>query len=178
MPSSQKSADNGIDVFRVFDAMNDLRNLRTAIEAVKAAGKHAQGTICYTTSPVHDITQFVAHGPALDAMGCDTIAIKDMAGLLTPYATGELVAREIRAVAATCPSTRTITAGMAHMCQLKAIETGATTSIPRSARLPKAPATPPPKHGGRPRRHGIRTGLDLQLLEEIVRYFKDVRKKY
>ena len=81
----QKSADNGVDVFRVFDAMNDLRNLHVSIEAVKAAGKHAEGTVCYTTSPVHDIPHFVALAKGLAEMGCDTIAIKDMAGLLTPY---------------------------------------------------------------------------------------------
>ena len=86
-----KAAVNGIDVFRIFDAMNDVRNLRVAIEAVKAAGKHAQGTIAYTTSPVHTIDAFVAQAKQMEAMGCDSVAIKDMAGLLTPYATGELV---------------------------------------------------------------------------------------
>src|SRR3989339_633218 len=87
----QKSADNGVDVFRVFDAMNDLRNMRVSIEAVKAAGKHAEGTLSYTTSPVHNIDYFVSMARQLEAMGCDTIAIKDMAGLLTPYTTAELV---------------------------------------------------------------------------------------
>ncbi|HYR05525.1 MAG TPA: pyruvate carboxylase subunit B, partial [Gallionella sp.] len=86
-----KAADNGIDVFRIFDAMNDLRNLRVSVEAVKKAGKHAEGCISYTTSPVHGIPQFVELAKELEAMGCDTIAIKDMAGLLTPYATTELV---------------------------------------------------------------------------------------
>ncbi len=86
-----KAAVNGIDVFRIFDAMNDVRNLRVAIEAVKAAGKHAQGTIAYTTSPVHTIDAFVAQAKQMESMGCDSVAIKDMAGLLTPYATGELV---------------------------------------------------------------------------------------
>ncbi len=87
----QKAADNGMDVFRIFDALNDVRNLKTAIEATKNAGKHAQGTICYTTSPVHDIKSFVTLGRELAELGCDSIAIKDMAGLLTPYAAGELV---------------------------------------------------------------------------------------
>ena len=73
-----KAAVNGIDVFRIFDAMNDVRNLRVSIEAVKAAGKHAQGTICYTTSPVHTIDAFVAQAKAMAAMGVDSIAIKDM----------------------------------------------------------------------------------------------------
>ena len=77
-----KAAVNGIDVFRIFDAMNDVRNLRVAIEAVKAAGKHAQGTIAYTTSPVHTVEAFVAQAKQLESMGCDSIAIKDMAGQL------------------------------------------------------------------------------------------------
>ena len=80
----QKSADNGVDVFRVFDAMNDLRNLKVSIEAVKKAGKIAEGAISYTTSPVHDIPYFVDMAREFEAMGCDTLAIKDMAGLLTP----------------------------------------------------------------------------------------------
>jgi len=75
-----KAAVNGIDVFRIFDAMNDVRNLRVAIEAVKAAGKHAQGTIAYTTSPVHTIDAFVAQAKQMESMGCDSVAIKDMAG--------------------------------------------------------------------------------------------------
>src|SRR3990167_3000989 len=87
----QKSADNGVDVFRIFDAMNDLRNLRVSIESVKKVGKHAEGAISYTTSPVHDIPHFVRLAQELEAMGCDTIAIKDMAGLLNPYTTAELV---------------------------------------------------------------------------------------
>ena len=85
-----KAAENGMDVFRIFDALNDVRNLRMAIEATKESGKHAQGTICYTTSPVHDVQSFVTLGKELAKLDCDSIAIKDMAGLLTPYATSEL----------------------------------------------------------------------------------------
>ena len=87
----EKSAENGIDVFRVFDALNDLRNIETAMKAVKDAGKHAQGTICYTTSPVHTPELFVKQAKDLQNMGADSIAIKDMAGLLAPYSTAELV---------------------------------------------------------------------------------------
>ncbi|MHB9101979.1 MAG: pyruvate carboxylase subunit B, partial [Sulfuricella sp.] len=87
----KKSADNGVDVFRIFDAMNDLRNLRVSIEAVKASGKTAEGAISYTTSPVHNISYFVNLAKEFEAMGCDTLAIKDMAGLLTPATTAELV---------------------------------------------------------------------------------------
>src|SRR5690606_12262590 len=86
-----KAAANGIDVFRVFDALNDVRNLETAMRAVKKAGKHAQGTISYTTSPVHTSAKFVEMAKQMAAMGADSICIKDMAGLLTPYATYDLV---------------------------------------------------------------------------------------
>ncbi len=84
------AAKNGVDVFRVFDALNDARNLQIAIKAVKKQKKHAQGTICYTTSPVHTLDNFLDLGLQLAEMGCDSIAIKDMAGLLTPKATVDL----------------------------------------------------------------------------------------
>src|SRR5512143_2105054 len=87
----QKAADDGIDVFRVFDAMNDIRNMRVPLEAVKKSGKHAQGAISYTVSPVHDIPYFVAMAKELANLGVDSIAIKDMAGLLTPYVAYDLV---------------------------------------------------------------------------------------
>ncbi len=86
-----RAADNGIDVFRIFDALNDTRNLQTAIKAVLQTGKHAQGTICYTTSPVHNTQTFVDMARKLEDMGCHSIAIKDMAGLLTPMVTADLV---------------------------------------------------------------------------------------
>ena len=87
----KQSANNGVDVFRIFDAMNDVRNLTTSIKAVKKYKKHAEGTLSYTTSPVHDIPYFVSLAKEMESYGCDTIAIKDMAGLLTPSATKELV---------------------------------------------------------------------------------------
>jgi len=80
----ERAATNGVDVFRVFDAMNDMRNIEVALKAVKQVGKHAQGTISYTISPVHDIETWVAQGKAIEDMGADSIAIKDMAGLLHP----------------------------------------------------------------------------------------------
>lgn len=113
-----KAAENGMDVFRIFDALNDIRNLRTAIEATKAAGKHAQGTICYTISPAHNISGFVTMGRELQAMGCDSICIKDMAGLLTPYATGELVKALTDAVDLPLHLHCHSTAGQSEMCQL------------------------------------------------------------
>ncbi|WP_339526761.1 sodium-extruding oxaloacetate decarboxylase subunit alpha [Pseudomonas sp. EA_35y_Pfl2_R111] len=174
-----KAAVNGIDVFRIFDAMNDVRNLRVSIEAVKAAGKHAQGTIAYTTSPVHTVEAFVKQAKAMQAMGIDSIAIKDMAGLLTPYATAELV----KALKADVDLPVFIhshdTAGMGSMCQLKAIEAGADhidTAISSFAWGTSHPGTESMVAAlkGSP----YDTGLDLALIQEIGLYFHAVRKKY
>ncbi|MEJ2552736.1 MAG: pyruvate carboxylase subunit B, partial [Gammaproteobacteria bacterium] len=120
----ERAAANGIDVFRIFDALNDPRNLRVAIEAVKAAGKHAQGAICYTTSPVHGIPQFMAMAKELENMGCDSLAIKDMAGLLTPYVSADLVKALRDTVKLPIHLHSHATAGLANMCQLKGIESG------------------------------------------------------
>ncbi|MCL7463295.1 sodium-extruding oxaloacetate decarboxylase subunit alpha [Pseudomonas sp. NW5] len=174
-----KAADNGIDVFRIFDAMNDVRNLRTAIEAVKAAGKHAQGTIAYTTSPVHTIAAFVEQARQMAAMGIDSIAIKDMAGLLTPYATAELVQALKAAVDLPVFIHSHDTAGMGSMCQLKAIEAGADhidTAISSFAWGTSHAGTESMVAALRGTPYD--TGLDLALLQEIGLYFYNVRKKY
>ena len=174
-----KAAVNGIDVFRIFDAMNDVRNLRVSIEAVKAAGKHAQGTIAYTTSPVHTVEAFVTQAKAMQAMGIDSIAIKDMAGLLTPYATADLV----RALKAEVDLPVFIhshdTAGMGSMCQLKAIEAGADhidTAISSFAWGTSHPGTESMVAALKGSEYD--TGLDLALIQEIGLYFHAVRKKY
>ncbi|WP_193074550.1 sodium-extruding oxaloacetate decarboxylase subunit alpha [Pseudomonas sp. FME51] len=174
-----KAAVNGIDVFRIFDAMNDVRNLRTAISAVKAAGKHAQGTICYTTSPVHTVELFVEQAKTLEAMGVDSLAVKDMAGLLTPFATGELVEALKAATSLPVFIHSHDTAGLAAMCQLKAIECGADnidTAIGSMAWGTSHPGTESMVAAlkGTP----YDTGLDLELIQEISMYFMEVRKKY
>ncbi|WP_027855063.1 sodium-extruding oxaloacetate decarboxylase subunit alpha [Marinobacterium litorale] len=174
-----KAADNGIDVFRVFDALNDLRNLEVAIKAVKKAGKHAQGTICYTTSPVHTEKLFVKQAKALKKMGADSIAIKDMAGLLTPYATYDLIKAIKGAVDLPVFIHSHATAGLAAQCQLKAIEAGAEhidTAISAFAWGTSHPATESQVAALRGTKWD--TGLDLELLGEIADYFRDVRKKY
>jgi len=175
----RKSADNGVDVFRVFDAMNDLRNLRVSIEAVKAAGRHAEGALCYTTSPVHDIAHFVELAKGMAEMGCDTIAIKDMAGLLTPYTAYDLVCAIHEATQLPIHTHSHATSGLAHMTHLKAIEAGASiidtcvggfsegASHPTTQSLVAALAGTP-----------CDTGLSLPLIEEISAYFKEVRRKY
>lgn len=175
----QKAADNGIDVFRVFDALNDLRNIETAMKAVKKAGKHAQGTICYTTSPVHTPDLFVQQAKNMQAMGADSIAIKDMAGLLTPYATYDLVKAIKAEVDLPLVVHSHATSGLAPLCQLKAVEAGADridTAISSFASGTSHPATE--SQVAALKGTDYDTGLDLVLLSEIADYFRDVRKKY
>ncbi|MDM8546362.1 sodium-extruding oxaloacetate decarboxylase subunit alpha [Candidatus Venteria ishoeyi] len=174
-----KAAGNGMDVFRIFDALNDLRNLRTAIEATGDAEKHAQGTICYTVSPVHDIAGFVAMGRELQAMGCASICIKDMAGLLTPYATGELVKALKDAVDLPLHLHCHSTAGQSEMCQLKAIENGCNhidTAI--SSWAGGTSHTPTESMVAALRNTEYDTDLDLEAIQAIGLYFFSVRKKY
>lgn len=175
----QKAADNGMDVFRVFDALNDMRNLEVSIEAVKKTGKHAQGAICYTTSPVHTIDQFVALGKQMQDMGCDTIAIKDMAGLLTPHVTGELVKALVQNLTVPVHVHSHATSGLASMCQLKAIENGAATIDTAISAFAGGTSHPPTESMVAALKNTeFDTGLDLELLQEIGFYFYDVRKKY
>jgi len=175
----ERAAENGIDVFRIFDALNDLRNLETAITAVKKTGKHAQGTIAYTTSPVHTPELYVQQAKDLQNMGADSIAIKDMAGLLAPYPTYDLV----KAIKAEVDLPLVIhshaTSGLAAQCQLKAIEAGADridTAISSFAWGTSHPATE--SQVAALRNTEFDTGLDLNLLSEIADYFREIRKKY
>lgn len=175
----ERAAANGIDVFRIFDALNDVRNLETAFKAVKKAGKHAQGTICYTTSPVHTTELFIKLAQDMAALGADSIAIKDMAGLLTPFATYDLVKALKQAIDLPIVVHSHSTSGLAPMCQLKAIEAGATridTAISAFANGTSHPATE--SQVAALKDTEFDTGLDLELLAEIADYFKEVRKKY
>ena len=175
----QKSADNGVDVFRVFDAMNDLRNLRVSIEAVKKSGKHAEGTICYTTSPVHNIPHFVGLAKELETMGCDTLAIKDMAGLLTPYTTAELVKAIKAAVKMPIHLHSHATSGLSAMCLLKGVEAGATTLDTCNSALGEgASHSSTESIVAALQDTAYDTGLNLAQLQEITAYFREVRKKY
>jgi len=175
----KQAADTGVDVFRVFDAMNDTRNLRVSIEAVKKCGKHAEGTISYTTSPVHDIDYFVAMAKELEAMGSDTIAIKDMAGLLTPQTTHDLVKAIRAAVKLPIHLHSHATSGLASMCLLKGVEAGATmidtcnSSFSEGASHPTTESMVAALEGT-----GFDTGLNLAALQEVTAYFREVRRKY
>ncbi|WP_296802919.1 sodium-extruding oxaloacetate decarboxylase subunit alpha [Thiolapillus sp.] len=174
-----KAAEEGMDVFRIFDALNDIRNLRTAVEATKEAGKHAQGTICYTVSPVHHTEGFVKMAKGLEKMGCDSLCIKDMAGLLTPYATEDLVKAIKDAVDLPLQLHSHATSGLAEMCHLKAIENGCDrvdTAISSWAGGTSHPPTESLVAGLKNSEYD--TGLDLELLQEIGMYFYEVRKKY
>ncbi len=175
----QKSAGSGVDVFRIFDAMNDLRNLKISIEAVKKVGKHAEGCISYTTSPVHDIPYFVALAKEMEAMSCDTIAIKDMAGLLTPYTTAELVKALRAAIKLPIHLHSHATSGLSAMCFLKGVEAGATildtcnSAFGEGASHPSTESIVAAFHGTE-----YDTGLNLVAIQEITAYFREVRKKY
>jgi len=119
------SAKHGMDIFRVFDALNDPRNIETAVRAVNAAGKHAQGVICYTSSPVHTIEKFIELGQALEKMGCASICIKDMAGLIPPYVCYEIVKGLKKSVGIPINVHTHETAGLGAATYFAAIEAGA-----------------------------------------------------
>lgn len=175
----ERAAVNGVDVFRVFDAMNDPRNLETALKAVKAQGKHAQATLSYTTSPVHTLEAWVSLAKQIEDMGADSIAIKDMAGVLTPYAAFELVSRLKAQTDLEVQLHAHATAGLSDMTILKAVEAGidrVDTAISSMSMTYGHTATESvvAALAGTDRD----TGLNLLLLEEIAAYFRDVRKKY
>ena len=175
----ERSAESGIDVFRIFDAMNDPRNLEKAIAAVKATGKHAQGTISYTTSPVHTIDMWVDYAKTLEDMGADSINIKDMSGILTPYGAFDLVSRLKAQTGLEVQLHAHATAGLSDMTILKAVEAGidrVDTAISSMSMTYGHTATESvvAALAGTDRD----TGLNLEALEEIAAYFREVRKKY
>ena len=175
----ERAATNGVDVFRVFDAMNDPRNLETALKAVKNQGKHAQATLSYTTSPVHTLEAWVSLAKQIEDMGADSIAIKDMAGVLTPYHAFELVSRLKAQTDLEVQLHAHATAGLSDMTILKAVEAGidrVDTAISSMSMTYGHTATESvvAALAGTDRD----TGLDLLLLEEIAAYFREVRKKY
>jgi len=175
----EKSAANGIDVFRIFDALNDIRNLKTSIAAVKAFGKHAQGTVAYTTSPVHSIEKFVQMAIELEALGCDSIAIKDMAGLLTPSVTATLTAELIKRLKIPLHLHTHATSGLASICHWEAVKNGCVhidTAMSGFAEGASHPCTESMVAAFKNTPYD--TGLDLAALEEIGDYFFNLRKKY
>ena len=175
----ERAAVNGVDVFRVFDAMNDPRNLATALKAVKRQGKHAQGTISYTTSPVHTLEMWVDLAKQIEDMGADSVAIKDMAGILNPYVAFELVSRLKASLSIPIHMQCHATAGLSTAAILKAVEAGIDNVDTAISSLSMTYGHSPTESVVAIFQGSERdTGLNLELLEEIAAYFREVRKKY
>lgn len=175
----ERCAVNGIDVFRIFDAMNDMRNIQRAVVAVKNTGKHAQGTMSYTTSPVHNIKAWIDLGKTIEDMGADSICIKDMAGLLKPYEAFELVSKLKKSTSIPIHLHCHATTGLSVATLIKAIEAGVDNVDTAISSLSMTYGHSPTETivaslEGEKRD----TGLDLVKLENIAHYFRDVRKKY
>ena len=175
----ERCAVNGVDVFRIFDALNDLRNLETAIKATIKVDKHAQGTISYTVSPVHTVDLWVDLGKRIEDMGAHSICIKDMAGLLRPYVAFELVSRLKEAVDIPIHMQCHATTGLSTATCVKAAEAGIDN-------IDTAISSMSMTYGHSPTESLVAilegterdTGLDLEALEEVATYFRGVRKKY
>ena len=177
----ERAAANGMDVFRIFDALNDLRNLKTSIDAVKKTGKHAQGTICYTISPVHTILAFVEMAQRLREMGCDSICIKDMAALLKPQPAYDLV----KGIKQRCGQDTLVhvhthaTTGVTLVSLMKAIEAGCDIVDTAISSLSLGPGHNPTEslveslEGT-----SYQTRLDMKRVLDIKRHFATVRPRY
>ena len=175
----ERAAINGVDVFRVFDAMNDTRNLETAIKAILENGRHAQGTISYTLSPVHNLSMWIDQAKRIEDMGANSLCIKDMAGLLKPYTAFELVTSLKQAIDIPIQLHSHATTGLSTATILKSVEAGidnVDTSISSMSMTyghsPTESVVAIMEGTQRP------TGLNIILLEEIAAYFRDIRKKY
>ncbi|NQY26407.1 MAG: sodium-extruding oxaloacetate decarboxylase subunit alpha [Piscirickettsiaceae bacterium] len=175
----ERAAINGVDVFRVFDAMNDPRNLETAIKAVQENDRHAQGTLSYTLSPVHNLQTWIDLAKRIEDMGAHSLCIKDMAGLLKPYTAYELIKRLKQAVDIPIQLHSHATTGLSSSTILKAVEAGIDT-------VDTAISSMSMTYGHSPTESIVSifdgtvhdTGLNIGLLEEIADYFREVRKKY
>ena len=174
-----RCADNGVGVLRIFDAMNDTRNLKTAIDQTVKVGQHAQGTISYTVSPVHTTELWIDMAKKIEDMGAHSLCIKDMAGLLQPYVAYDLVTKLKKAIDIPIQLHAHATTGLSTACIIKAVEAGidrVDTCIGSMSMTYSHSATNSVvsilEHGPR------KTGLDLEKLEEIDQYFKPVRAKY
>ncbi|MFT5871424.1 MAG: oxaloacetate decarboxylase alpha subunit [Clostridium sp.] len=175
----EKSVENGIDIIRVFDALNDVRNLETSINAIKKAGAHCQCAISYTTSKVHTIEYYINLMQEMETKGADSICIKDMAGILTPDVAYELISRVKKEIKIPIELHSHCTSGIASMTYMKAVEAG--VDIIDTAISPFSEGTSQPcteslavvfKDSKR------NPGLDLNVLEEVAAYFKPIRQKY
>jgi len=176
----KKSIENGIDIIRIFDALNDLRNIEKSLEATKKYGAHAQAAICYTTSPIHNTKYFVDLAVEMEKMGADSICIKDMSGILLPYPAEELVREMKNAIKIPIEIHSHFTSGIANQTYMKAIEAGADivdTAISPLGNGTSQPATEPmiASLEGSPY---YPEGIDMEALLEVSEYFKVLRDKY
>ena len=173
-----KAVEAGIDIFRIFDALNDIRNMETAIRAVKKAGAHAQGSVVYTISPIHTLESFVDMAKKLEEMGVDSICIKDMAGLMSPDVAYKLVKMLKKEISVPIDLHTHSTAGWAPITYMKAVEAG--VDIIDTAMSPfgfgtAQPATESMVAAFQGTKYD--TGMDLKKLEKIARYFRGVERK-
>ena len=174
-----RAAANGIDVFRIFDAMNDIRNMKTAIEAALKTGKLVEGTVCYTVSPVHSVDYFLRLAEKLADMGSQIICLKDMGGMLAPYAAYEIIKKIKSRISLPLHLHSHCTAGLAPMSYMMAIEAGADiidTAIAPFSQGTSQPATEQFVAALKDTPHD--TGLDLDKLSKIAEYFHGVRRSY
>lgn len=175
----ERAAVNGVDVFRVFDAMNDVRNLETAIRSVKKHEKHAQGTMSYTVSPVHTLDSWLNMAKQIEEMGADSLCIKDMAGLLAPYTAYELISNLKKTISIPVHMQCHATTGLSTATYIKAVEAGIDN-------LDTAISSMSLTYGHTPTETMVAmlegterdTGLNIALLEEIASYFREIRMKY
>ncbi len=175
----ERSAENGIDVFRIFDALNDLRNMKRAIEVTKACGKHVEATICYTVSPVHSLNHFVEQAKQLEDLGTDTLCIKDMAGLLPPFEAYELMRRLKAAVRVPIHLHTHYTSGMASMSALMAVLGGLDILDTAMSPLSGGTSHPPTESFiAALRNTPYDTGLELNSLAPVAEHLRTARKKY
>jgi oxaloacetate decarboxylase alpha subunit len=175
----RRAVGAGIDIMRIFDALNDVRNMEKAVAVAKSAGAHVQATVSYTISPIHNAESFVTVARQLAELGADSICVKDMAGIIAPYE-AELITRRLKeAVGLPVQLHCHYTSGMASMAYLKAAEAGADVVDTAISSMALGTSQPPTESivaalAGTPRD----TGLDLELLARIAEYWKDTRKKY
>ena len=174
-----KAVENGIDIIRVFDALNDVRNLATSIKTVKKAGAHCQCAISYTTSKVHTIDYYVELSKEMEKQGADSICIKDMAGILTPQSAYNLVKKLKSNVKVPIELHNHCTSGIASMAYLKAVEAGVDIIDTAISPFANGTAQPPTEPMAMTLKEmGMDTGLDLDALKDIAAHFKPIKEKY
>ena len=174
----RKSVENGIDIIRIFDALNDLRNIEVAVDEAIKAGAHVQGTLCYTTSPIHTPENFVNLAKQLEKMGCHSICVKDMAGIMSPKEAYDLVSAIKKAVKLPIVVHTHCTTGLGPMTYLKAVEAGATTIDCAIARLSGGISQPPTESMPYTlKQMGYESGLKEDVLKEINDFFRPVRDR-